>query len=149
MKKHRKIILSMVLMAAFLPVLLWMVIGRDKFTMLTQAEGSKVIRIWMEPAEVVLTTGKTYEFRIMAESENPDTLVPKIDLKLIASEGLILGSDKVSYHFPFAGKKEIGKVVINAADTAGRYVINIDAPSVVTGLTEVPVLVAPAVVIVQ
>jgi hypothetical protein len=143
-----KLVFSVVSLAAFLPVMLWLVISKDKYTVMTQASQKKEIRVWLEPAEVVMAPGQTYTFRVVSQISDENTLIPKMELKLLADQGLMLMDDKINYSTPFGGKTEVGKVDV-VAKSKGKFLISVDEKSVVTGLPDMPVTAAVASIIVQ
>lgn len=147
-KNSGKIFFSMAFLAGFLPVMIWLVVSKGQFNLVSKADENRQIRLWVEPPEIVMSAGQTYTFNLFAQANQDNLLIPSINLNTFTQEGLTIINPQHSYTSAFGGKTVVGTVEV-IAEIPGTYSIYIDEPSVDVGLKGIPVVSAPAKVIVQ
>ncbi len=137
--KYKKTVVSFVLVAAFLPVILAGALSQNGFRTFTKASGNNDLRIWIEPSAVVAHTGQTVKLRIMAEYEDYENPLPKLDVTARLDSGLSTINNQISYDSSFNGKKQIGILEVVARET-GEQKVWLDELSVDTGLPNLNVV---------
>ncbi|OGM31997.1 hypothetical protein A2803_02815 [Candidatus Woesebacteria bacterium RIFCSPHIGHO2_01_FULL_44_21] len=142
--------LPVFLLAAILPFLIGFVVAPPDISFLTRADATSELRVWVEPANVVMSPGGTTEFTVLAQFEGEEKLIPEITLTLTASSGLVLENKSVTYKVPFNGRVELGRVGVRA-ESAGEAMVDISRESIKITAFEWPLEVstAPAKVIIR
>jgi hypothetical protein len=121
--------LPVFLLAAFLPFLIGLVIVPPKIGFLTRADTDAELRVWFEPANIVMTNGSEAELAVVANFEADNKLIPEIGLSFRTLGGISLSSSNLTRSIPFSGKVTIGKVTVRATDK-GRGVVSIPVETI-------------------
>ncbi len=145
--KPVKLFLSLGVVAAILPLLLWGVTQAPKLNLQTRAESAQV-RLWWEPAQVRINLGKRVKLTLVAEYFNQSKLIPVVKAALRVPEGLRAEPAEISYLQPFSGRVSVGEVVIEA-DRPGRYELGVLESGVFTGIGSMEIIESPAIIIVE
>jgi len=142
-------IMSLVGVAAFLPVVMFGVLGEGRLQLSSRADSDAELRTWFEPAEVIVKSGQTATVQLVADYSDTANLVPSLKAKWLKSDNsLEISPTEVSYIEPFSGKVSLGEIKIKARRT-GTYTVEMDTSSVFTGLPTLSVVSSPVTVIVR
>lgn len=121
--------LPVFILSSFLPVFVLLVLKPPQVGFFTRADQSPTLRLWLEPASVVSTTGNFVQLQLMASFESGTTLIPTISVEVSPSEGLSVDNPLVERKIPFRGKVVLGTIQV-AADSPGEYKLAINKESI-------------------
>jgi len=116
--------LPLFLLVAVLPFLIGLVVSPPNIGFFTKADEPSSLRIWIEPANVIISPGKTVELLVVAEFEGDNKLIPEISLNLATRGGVMITGDTINYSIPFSGKTEIGRVFVKGV-TSGEAIVSV------------------------
>lgn len=140
--------MSLLIVAAVLPVVLFGALNRDKVLFLIGASTQLELSIWLEPAEVITDVGVPVEFTVLAEYGEPNRLVPQVVVRVVGSGEVEISPDNVSYMQAFSGRVSLGKVTVVALKR-GKFEVGLDPASIDTKLPDLPIVVGKANLIVR
>jgi len=121
--------LPLFLLAAILPFLIGFVVSPPKLGFMTRADSEGELRVWLEPANLVMSAGSEAEFSVVAYYENGTRLIPEISLEVAVSGPVSVVDRAVARSVPFSGRTELGKVRVRATGP-GKAIVNILQESV-------------------
>ena len=134
---------SLLIVAAVLPVVLFGALNRDKVLFLIGASQPTELSVWLEPSEVVTSVGVPVELTVMAEYGEPKRLVPQVVVRVSSPSGIEISPDSVSYIQAFSGRVSLGRVTAVALEK-GKFEISLDALSIDTKLPDLPIVTGSA-----
>jgi len=137
-------------LAAVLPFLIGLVVAPPDISFFTRADTEPELRVWLEPANVLMASGATTELAIIAQFDGEEKLIPELSLELSARGGVVVENARFVHSVPFKGRVEIGKAHVRAV-APGNAVVEITTDSISVTAFEGPLKVttAEAKVIVQ
>lgn len=121
-KESRGIIGSLVLVAAILPVLLWGVFNSQQLNLQAKGTKSSALRIWFEPAELVMKVGQVGNFEVLAESDLPYVAISDLKVHIETTSGLKSSENSLSFSKGFMGRVKLGSVKVTAVKKGVQYV---------------------------
>jgi hypothetical protein len=121
--------LPLFLLAAILPFLVGMVASPPDIGFLTRADIEPTLRVWLEPANIVLAPGSTTELAVVAQFEGEGEFIPEITLNITSQGGVAVQGSQIAHRIPFSGKAELGRLVVRGVEP-GSASVNIDRDSV-------------------
>jgi hypothetical protein len=142
-RESKGVVLTLAMMGAILPVVIWGVVNKQQLAILASAKPMDEMRLWLEPPEVVMTVGQKTKFTIMAEYSRTDKLIPMIKTNIQSDEGLKTNTSEIIYNWGFSGKTKIGEVEVEAVSRGARNLAILDN-SVFTGLPDLSIVTAGA-----
>lgn len=117
------------LLAAILPFLIGFVVSPPKLGFMTKADSEGELRVWLEPANVVMSTGSEATLSVVAQYENDTKLIPEISMQVNSQGPVNVMGESLSYSIPFSGRAELGKIKITAIGP-GKAVVSIPPESI-------------------
>ena len=105
--KQIKMFVSLGVVAAMLPLLLWGVTQAPRLTLQTRAESVQLI-LWWEPAQVVIKPGQAVRLTLVAEYINQNKLIPMVKAVLKVPAGLQVEPAEINFGQAFAGRTVVG-----------------------------------------
>lgn len=135
--------LPVFLLAAILPFLIGFVVAPPDISFFTRADEPSELRVWIEPANLVMSPNSTIEVSIMAQFESEGKLVPEVSLSVLATGSITVDSPNVTHSIPFSGRAELGKVLLRAT-SAGTGQVAIPEGSVKVTAFEWPLKIRTA-----
>jgi len=147
-RKFLKSFLPVFAISAVLPVFLFLALRPSSLRFVSRADTEAVLRVWVEPASVVVDRGDKASMRVVAEVEG-DVLVPSVTVELIGERGIGISQSEITYSQPFSGKVVLGNFEAYSK-TAGEFRVVVASDGVSTGLTqELEIITGAAEVIVK
>lgn len=146
-KRSKGVFLTVFAFAAFLPMLLAGALNPNQLRLLSKADETTQLRIWMEPSTIIIKPGQPFTFVVFGEYNDKYKVVPQVEALANANLGLTLASPYISYNQPFSGKVRLG-VIKGVGTDVGRYTIEIPATQVKTLMPDLPVVTSQAEVVV-
>ena len=143
-KRSRKAIVSSVALAAFLPVLIWLVQTASGVRFTSRAADEQVLRVWFEPASVAASPGQSFFLEVMVEYGSDGT-VPEASLRVIGNESVEVLSEVVEFKRPFVGRVSLGLVEVKAVQV-GKGEVRVVAGSVYTQMPNLEIESVPALI---
>ncbi|MEK9200842.1 MAG: hypothetical protein AAB909_02595 [Patescibacteria group bacterium] len=116
----KKTLTSFVLVAALLPVILFGAVMREKLSFSASADANPVLRIWFEPAALILSPGQSISVKMMMESDAEQRLVGSVHVPLIVSGDVQIDPSKIEFQKPFLGRTEVGNVRVTSLGGSGE-----------------------------
>lgn len=135
--------LPVFLLAAVLPFLIGFVVAPPDISFFTRADEPSELRVWIEPANLVISPDSATEVSIMAQFDGEGKLVPGVSLSILATGSVTVDSPNVTRRVPFSGRSELGKVLLRAKN-AGTGQVAIPEGSVKVTAFEWPLKVRTA-----
>lgn len=135
--------LPVFVLAAVLPFLIGLVVTPSNIGFFTRADTEPELRVWLEPANILMSSGSTAELTLVAQFDAESLLIPEIALELSSRGGVVMDNTKFVHSIPFRGRKEIGKVYIRGVSPGNAEVI-IPQESVAITAFEGPLIVTTA-----
>ena len=129
--------LSFFAAAVILPALLVGVNNPGALRVLTNASEETKLRLWFEPDKVVTSPGQVVRLKLVAEYDDKNKLLPKVEV-MLAGDGVSVKPDQIVYPKPFVGRVVLSEVTVTAK-TVGSYQIRVVDTSVNTGLPNLEV----------
>ena len=145
--KQIKMFVSLGVVAAMLPLLLWGVTQAPRLTLQTRAE-SVQLRLWWEPAQVVIKPGQAVRLTLVAEYINQNKLIPMVKAVLKVPAGLQVEPAEINFGQAFAGRT-VGGETTAVGGHAGRFELGVVEDGVFTGIPNMEVIEKKAVIIVE
>lgn len=130
LSKILKSFLPIFVLSAMLPFLIGFVVSPPDIGFLTRADSSSELRVWLEPANVVMSRGSEASFTVVASFESDTMLIPEISLNIVGGPSLSVNNPNLSYSIPFSGKVELGKVTVAALES-GQATLTIPEDSII------------------
>lgn len=116
--------LPLFLLAAILPFLIGMVVAPPNIGFLTRADEPAILRVWLEPANMLLSPGSTGELTVISQFDGEGRLIPEISLTVAARGGVVISGEKITHSIPYEGRVELGKVYVRGV-SSGEAVVSI------------------------
>lgn len=129
--------LPVFVLAAALPFLIGFVAAPPDISFLTRADEAQELRVWLEPANVILRPGSSTELSVVAQFDGDGKLIPEISLSIVSEGGVTLENENITHSIPFSGRAEIGKVTVRAA-SVGQAVVSIPKENILITAFEGP-----------
>jgi len=137
-KKSGGLIVSLVVVAAVLPIVLVATLSED-LRLKSMASQTPELRIWSEPGSVVARTGKEFVLKIYAEANPPEQVIPQVEFTFAQSGEIEFTPAAIAYNQPFSGKVVIGEIKVKV-NKPGEWETDIPATSVFTRLPDLQVV---------
>lgn len=147
-KESKTIVLSLMVTAAVLPFVIWVMVSRQQIMTWAKASPGEQLMIWFEPAELVMKVGQSTTVDVMAEYSANGKLIPAVKSKVTVSPGLSIENEKIEYNFGFTGRKKIGSVKVKVNE-GGEQFLSVSENDVFTSLPDLPVVTARAKIFVK
>lgn len=112
------------LLAAILPLMIGLVVAPPQISLFTNADVTPVLRVWVEPANVIIDSGGKATFNLLAEFDSDNKLIPEIKVPLIVSGGIKTSTNQITYSIPFKGKVTLGSFEV-LGQSPGEASVNI------------------------
>jgi hypothetical protein len=136
--------LPLFLLAAILPFMIALVAAPPDIDFLTRADSEQELRVWIEPANVVMSEGGSTTLTVMVQYDGETSLIPEISLDTASSEMVSISSEsRLTYSTPFSGKVELGKIIITA-DGKGSGNVSVLKDSIVITAFDAPLEISTA-----
>lgn len=130
------------LLALALPFLMTIVLTPSNLRFQTEATGESELRIWLEPANVIMSNGEDATLSVFAQYDG-DMLVPEINFEVHADGPVSIAESSYKYATPFSGRVELAKINISAFEE-GRALVLIPADKVSLTAFTLPVKIITA-----
>lgn len=105
----------------------------QKFSLFSRAEKYPELRIWLEPATVIVKPNETILFKLYADFDAENLILPGFTTKIQPETGLKASPEELFYLKPFRGQIEAGTFEVKPTVT-GQYNLNLSVVS--TGLNK-------------
>ena len=115
--------LPLFFLAAFLPVLIGFVVSPPGLSFLTRADETGVLRVWVEPANMIMSQGATSEVSLVAQFDGEEKLIPEISVTLENTDNIFIENKVVAHRIPFSGRVELGRVQVRAERSGQAQII--------------------------
>lgn len=106
--------LPVFLLAAILPFLIGFVVAPPDISFLTRADATSELRVWIEPANVVMSPGTSTEVSVIAQFGGEGKLVPEVSLALVGTGSVEVTNQNITHSIPFSGRVELARVTVSA-----------------------------------
>jgi hypothetical protein len=143
--KKWKIYLSLIVISAILPAVLWAVISGKTTSLTSRASQGAEMRIWFEPANSQIISGKSVKIQIIASFDDPGKIIPYAKIKVSVPEQIWVDENTVEYTQPFSGRTSLGEINVTG-NAPGKYVLNIADNDINTSLVNLDVITFPAII---
>lgn len=130
--------LPVFLLAAFLPVLLALMIRPTDTGFVTRADTDPLLRVWVEPTTSIITGDGEARLTLYAQFESETKLIPELQVAVTSGEALVLSESEFVYPRPFKGKVELGKFSVSSSQP-GDYTISVPQSEVIVRAYEGPI----------
>lgn len=145
-RKNKKLVGSLAVVSAMLPVFLWAAVEAPRMSLVSRASGEE-LRIWWEPAQIVVGTNPA-RVKLMAEYSSTSKYLNTIKLDVHESEGVRVTPEDVDFNDVFSGRVILGEFELRGIKQ-GKWEVRINETSVFTGLPDLTVISSPLVVLVN
>lgn len=115
--------LPVFVLAAMLPFFIGFVVAPPDIDFFTRADSASSLRVWLEPSNIVMSSGSQTTLTVVASFESETKLIPEISFDVVGSESLAISNSKIVYSIPFSGRVELGEVTVSAAESGKAEVI--------------------------
>lgn len=126
--------LPVFLIAAVLPIMLFVALSPESITFSSKAAKATEIRVWFEPSSIIANPNQQIELSVMAAFDAESGLLPSLKTQLTSDPGLVLSSSEIVSNRPFKGRTVLEKITVSAKKM-GTYTIEIPKESVTTSLS--------------
>ena len=124
--------LPVLVLALFLPFFLMFTLTPTELNFLTKADTEPELRLWLEPAKIVVTSGSEANFDIVAEFNSGGDLLPGVNFDIDSVGNMSLSNRRFVYDRPFRGRVVVGKLTVTP-NQAGQMHIQIPMGLVTAG----------------
>lgn len=132
-------------LAAILPVLLFAAGNTVDYDFTSSANQDPILRVWLEPAAVVLSPGESIALEVVADLESESDQVHTITAQIPPITGLRITPTQVSHTPPFRGQTTLGEITVTAM-TNGKYTVNVPSATIKTSIDDLEIVTSPAII---
>jgi len=147
-RKFLRLFLPFFLLAAVLPVFMFLVFRPPDFSFLTQADQDIKLRLWIEPSTVVTKVNENVKIDIVAFYEAESKLIPWVSFSLFSDPSVSLEKSQIKYSNPFRGRVVVDTLFLTASKV-GTFSVSIPSEQVTTQDDSLKVITSPATIIVK
>lgn len=140
-----KLYLSLAVIGALLPVVLWGVVSGQPTRLTTRADQANELRVWFVPAEVKARPGETIKLKVMANYDGGNNILPKIKVIINTPPNLTTTTNEINFNTPFTGQVSLGELSVRAT-TEGKYKVYIPDEGIYTGMNNLNATTFPAMI---
>ncbi len=125
-----KTLSSFLIVAALLPVVIFGATLKERMFISASADANPILRIWFEPASVILSPGQSVSVKVMVESEALKKLVGNVDIPFVVSGQIETDKAGVNFAQAFLGRTEVGRFRVTSLGGAGTVTIDTDSTQI-------------------
>lgn len=137
------------LVAAFLPIIVWAAAQSDIFSYLSRASAPQQLYVWLEPTTIIAKPGEKVTFEVLSRFTNDDekSIVP-FTVSLTSNPKLSLNKQELSSDSVFRGWRSLGSVSV-IAPRSGQAIVKIENVNFSFTPTNVSTVLKPAHILVK